>query len=515
MGENRRNAQLPLLQKFKDLSGGLNTKFFPTEIGDNQLVNAQNWDLSDPGIIKKAGDFDAFGATLNALKVLGAKKFDSDDGVVNNLMVAVDNEIHSIDSAGSTAVRATVPTTGETTELLQALDKFYISNGTDDVFILDSSFAVTSVPSASASFAPKFTTSVYAQNRIFTNDTSNKTFVQFTGVLNDTFDQNVSNFKFSEGSGDTEIVKLLQFRKKEIIVFMTNRVEELIIDGTTPLSDWSREVIDDSVGCVAARTVQEMGGTVFWLDQDLRVRAMNRTALDAVQGTQAVPISNSIESELKRINKTAVSKACAGTFDNKYILCLPLDTDTEPNDAFFFDITTQSWTGPIKLNASVFTESDVENDGNKIYFGENDTGAMQELFTDSFAANGATIKSQLETKRYEMGRPESDKTFTNLEVYFKGESEGNFLVEARLDGAALYTTIDSFALVGDGPALPITLPYVLGSAGLITQKMHLEQLERGRNIQFRMTHEENAKRCDIVGWILTGIDENYEFEATE
>jgi len=505
--------EFPLIIRVKDQSGGLNVKTFQTEIADNQADKLQNWNVSDPGLTKKREGYSIYGSLMASQNVLAGVDFRSDDDVARYLLWFTDEEVYSQDSSGTTALRATLSTTTTDAEMIQAFDNIYVSNGSDDVIRLDTALAVTTLPAASASHPAKFSTAEYALNRLFINDVDNPTYVHFSDTLSQQFDTNSNTFKFAEGAGDSRIIKLKQFRKFELLVFMNNRIEELVIDGTTPLTDWSRQVIDTRHGCIAKNTVQEIGGTVLFLDQDKRVRALANTALDARQGTQTLPISDSIEEELEKINDLHIEKSCAGVHKDFYLLCVPLDSATEPDTVFAYDVKRKSWTGPWNLDARAFVESDIRGQGNEIFFGSAQESKAFRQFTGNFNDADGAIESILITKKYDFNRPESDKTFNEFEVAVLGTGDGELKVEARVD-------FDDYAelpgspldITGTNPTLSISLPFFLSSEGVIYGKFQLEGLERGRNIDFRLTHNETDKDCQILQWIVTVLDENYEAE---
>lgn len=506
--------EAPLIIRIKDQSGGLNVKTFQTEIADNEANSLENFEVSDPGLVKKREGYTQFGSTMASAAVLAGADYRSDDDIARFLMWYTDRQVFSMDSSGTTALRATFSSVTDDAELIQAFNFVYASNGSDDVQRFDTSLTTTTLPAASASHPPKFTTAEYALNRLLVNDTGNPTHVLFSDVLGQTFDKNSNVFKFAEGAGDSRIVKLKQFRKFELIVFMNNRIEELIMDGTNPITNWSREVIDTRYGCIAKKTVQEIAGTIYFLDQENHVRALQNTALDARQGTQSLPISDKIEELLDTINPLHVEKSSSGAFENFYLLCVPLNSATVPDTVFAFDARRQSWSGPWNISSSFFQESDIRGQGNEIFFGTSTTSSKAfRMFDASFSDDSGSMKSVLITKKYDFSRPESDKTFNEFEVAVLGTGDGNLKVEARVDFND-YAELPGSPLdiTGTNPTLPVSLPFTLSSEGVIYGKFQLEDLGRGRDIDFRLTHEETDKDCQILQWIVTVLDENYESE---
>ena len=505
--------EYPLIIRVKDQSGGLNVKTFQSEITDNEAKELQNFEVSDPGLVKKREGRTQFGSLMASTNMMAGVDYRSDDDIARFLLWYTDEQVHSMDSSGTTALRATFASTTTDAELVQAFNYVYASNGTDSVVRFDTALGTTTLTSASVSHPPKFTTGAYALNRLIVNDTDNPTYVHFSDTLSQQFDTNSNTFKFAEGAGDSRVVKLKQFRKFELIVFMNNRIEELVMDGTTPISDWSREVIDTRHGCGAKNTVQEVAGTIYFLDQDNRVRALNNTALDARQGTQALPVSDKIEEQLDLINNLYVDLSCAGVYRDWYLLCVPLNSATVPDTLFAYDVKRRSWSGPWNIDSRAFVESDIRGDGNELYYGDANESKVFRMFDATFNDDSGAIDSVLVTKKYDFNKPESDKTFNEFEVAVLGTGDGDLKVEARVDFGDYVELPDSpLDITGTNPTLSVSLPFTLSSEGVIYGKFQLEDLGRGRNIDFRLTHDETSKDCQILQWVVTVLDENYESE---
>jgi len=510
MADQDRLREFPLLIRVKDQSGGLNTHVFPTEIRDNQ-AQILNDLFADPGLLKKRGGTDTF-ATM-ASGVSGAARafvdFRPDDGSGQALLVHVEDRIYSANSSGTLSLRATIPNSDNEGEFEQGLNKIYFCDGTSDPIVFDTALSFSTIASTATSM-PRHTTSEYFLNRVWTNDVANKSHLLYSGVLDDYFDTTAQVFKFGEGSGNSEIIKIIGYRNQELLVFMNNRIEELIVTDSADNSTWVRRVIDDRYGIGAKDSIREIGGVIYFLDNERRVRALNRTALDAPTGTQAIPISIEIETDLDRINKLHIEKASAGVYEDFYMLAVPLDDNTENSAIYVYDVTQQSWYGPWDLSAGKFIESDIRSQGRDSYFGNTSTADMIRMFDGTFDDDDASIETVVVTKKYDFGRPESDKIFNEIEIACLGTGEGTVTVEARVDQAG-FTTVGSFQIVSGGPLLPEDLPFNLGGSGIVRAKFHLESFSRGRNIDFRFTHDETGD-VEYLEWIVTTQDQNYERE---
>jgi len=294
-----------------------------------------------------------------------------------------------------------------------------------------------------------------------------------------------------EGSGDSEVVRLKGYRNQELLVFMNNRIEELIITDPADTSTWSRKVIDDRYGVIAKNTVQELGGVIYFLDNELRVRALARTALDAPLGTQAIPISKKIEDKLDAINSNNIDKCSSGVFEDYYLLGIPKDDNTEVSELYVFDGTRQAWYGPWTLKGGLFVASDLRGKGQDLFFGNTTDGKIIRMFDNTFDDDEASYAISLITKKYDWNRPESDKIFNEIEIACLGTGEGTVTVSGRVDAGG-FTQIGTFDIISGDPTLAVDLPFTLGSSGIVRQKFHLENFSRGRNIDFKFEHDETT-----------------------
>lgn len=513
MADSDTRREVPLLIRVKDQSGGLNTRTFPTEISDTEAQLLQGL-FTDPGLVKKSEGTTTFAfASSVASSVSGAIRslvdFNPDDGSGSSLLFQISNEIFSSNSSGVVSLRATIPNADNEGEFEQGLNKIFFCDGTSDPIVFDTSLSFSTIAS-SISGMVRHTTSEYFLNRIWTNDVNNKSHLVLSDILDDIFDKSNTQ-KFGEGSGSSEIVKIQGYRNQELLIFMNNKIEELIVSNPSDISTWSRKVIDERYGLIAKDTVRELGGVVYFLDNENRVRALNRTALDAPTGTQAVPISDKIEAEMDRINKLHASKASAGVFENFYMLSLPLDSATENSDIFVFDTRSGGWYGPWdSYTAAKFVSSDIRGQGRDAYFGSTDGQSVVRMFDGTFDNDGAAIKTVIRTKKYDFNRPESDKIFNEIEIAVLGTGEGTVTVRARVDDAG-FSDVGTFEIISGAPTLPVDLPFDLGSTGIVRGKFHLEDFSRGRNIDFEFEHDETFD-VQYLEWIITCLDQNYERE---
>src|SRR3990167_3099519 len=214
-------------------------------------------------------------------------------------------------------------TTGLTTNFVQGLDKLFILNGTDNVFSIDSSLTVTDEGNTNTDF-PKTTIAEWAaNNRMFASGSltqSLRDIVYFSDALDpQTWNRTSNLFKVRSGGGG-KVTGLKMFKEFELIIYKTDSIFVLNMDGTTPLTDWDLKPLSVVIGCPATRTIQDIGNDQIYLAND-GVRLLSRTTFDKLRvGIISSPIQDIIDA----INQDSIQNS-VGFFENGlYILGISL-----------------------------------------------------------------------------------------------------------------------------------------------------------------------------------------------
>src|SRR3990167_3699900 len=217
----------------------------------------------------------------------------------------------------------TTLTTGLTTNFVQGLDKLFILNGTDNVFSIDSSLTVTDEGNTNTDF-PKTTIAEWAaNNRMFASGSltqSLRDIVYFSDALDpQTWNRTSNLFKVRSGGGG-KVTGLKMFKEFELIIYKTDSIFVLNMDGTTPLTDWDLKPLSVVIGCPATRTIQDIGNDQIYLAND-GVRLLSRTTFDKLRvGIISSPIQDIIDA----INQDSIQNS-VGFFENGlYILGISL-----------------------------------------------------------------------------------------------------------------------------------------------------------------------------------------------
>jgi len=198
--------------------------------------------------------------------------------------------------------------------------------------------------------APPF--AVYHQRRLvmpfkFTVDSSADSFTS-RGILDeviasdildtDTYDQIYAQYRFNAGTADF-VVGLHSFAEDRLLVFNRNSIH--IVENTTSLQAATTRVLTNEVGCVARKSIIQVGSQVIFLSDNgiYGTQFMDEYNL---RGTET-PLSEPINETIKRINKEAWDQSVAIYFDNRYYIAVPLDASSDNNAILVYNFLNQQW----------------------------------------------------------------------------------------------------------------------------------------------------------------------------
>jgi len=237
--------------------------------------------------------------------------------------------------------------------------------------------------------APPF--AIYHQRRLvmpyrFTVDASADSFTS-RGILDeviasdildsDTYDQIFAQYRFNAGTADF-VVGLQSFAEDRLLVFNRNSIH--LVENTTNLQAASTRVLTNEVGCVARKSIVQVGNQVLFLSDN---GVYGTQFLDEynLRGTET-PLSEPINETIKRINKNAWENSVATYFDNRYFIAVPLDSATENNAILVYNFLTKQWESVDQVNDANFHSTNLivvgDGDDRAVYV-VNDIGGVHRL----------------------------------------------------------------------------------------------------------------------------------------
>jgi hypothetical protein len=238
---------------------------------------------------------------------------------------------------------------------------------------------------------------VYHQRRLIMpfNFTADATADSFTsrGILDeiiasdildtDTYDQIYAQYRFNAGEADFNVA-LHSFSEDNLMVFNRNSIH--LVSNTTTLEGASTRLLTNEVGCVARKSVQQVGNQVIFLS-DNGVYSTQFFDEYNLRGTET-PLSEPINVTIKRINKTYWNNSVSVYFDNRYFIAVPLDSEdgtvpaTKNNAILVYNFLNKQWESIDQVNDTDFHINNllVVGEGNdRGVYAVNDLGSVQKL----------------------------------------------------------------------------------------------------------------------------------------
>lgn len=444
--------------------------------------------------------------------ILGITRFNVGT-TYDKLIRAKDTAIQELNSNFKTwdnITGLTALTAGLTTNFVQALDKLFILNGTDNVFSITSALAVTDEGNTNTKF-PRTTFAEWASNnRMFASGSltvADRDIVYFSNSLDpQTWDRAVNIFSVAKGRGG-KVTWLKMFKLFELIIYKDSNIYVLNMDGATPLTDWTLQPLSLAVGCPAGRTVQDIGNDHIFLAND-GVRLLSRTTLDKLRvGIISEPIQDIIDS----INQDAVQNS-VGLFENGlYLLGIPVGTSTTPNRFMIWDSIAavrngdpnSAWTTiPADTwNFSCLTSFGFGDNLKTIVAGEARAQTLCYKVLSGNTDNGAAVVQTIISKQHDFGDPFLEKIFDPTQMVAKTGSDGVYNYSMDVDRSG-FTNFATTATLSGSLVTPFTTPATTGGSTLLNTNARTKFMGRGNTVRVKAVNSTYNKRPTFLEYTV-------------
>ena len=259
----------------------------------------------------------------------------------------------------------------------------------------------------------------------------------------DTYDQIFGSYRFNAGTADF-VVGLHSFTDDTLMVFNRNSIH--IVSNTIDLNNSSIRLLTDEVGCLARKSIQQVGNRVLFLSDN---GVYGTEFLDEynLRGTQT-PLSEPINETIKRINKVHAEKAVSAYFDNRYFIAVPLDDATQNNAVLIFNFLNNQWESIDSVNDPNFHTANliVAGEGsNRGVYSVNDIGGLHRIDaradgTDRVitqiggAQQNLLVPASLTTRQFTYGTLER-KRFKEFEIHVESSdtNTSDFDISAEVE----------------------------------------------------------------------------------
>ena len=150
-------------------------------------------------------------------------------------------------------------------------------------------------------------------------------------------DLRVGAFRLNQGTADF-IVGLHSFSEDRLLVFNRNSI--YAISGTNQLKTATTSLITNEVGCVARDSIVQVGDTMLFLS-DNGVYGASFQDLYNLRGNE-VPLSESINKYISKLNRNYWDRSSAVYFDNKYYIAVPY-VSPRMNVILIYNFINKQW----------------------------------------------------------------------------------------------------------------------------------------------------------------------------
>lgn len=272
---------------------------------------------------------------------------------------------------------------------------------------------------------------------------------------------------------------LIVFKKKSIWVVDCDPILQAN-DVNDTITGFRIKPVHKAIGCIAPQTAAQVGSDIWFLSTN-GVRSVSRTLAAETQTEVSDTLSDPVQDIIDRINLDAVGKATAVFWNNHYFLALPLDAAEENNYVLVYSFLSNSWVGlwtgwPVTCWARRNVAANVP----RLMFGRSDGEVYEWLdyvqvtdeTDDTYTDFAVPIPTTIITRAMTANEPISPKTGLNVEFEFN-RSIAEADLKVILDSASPQTLATVQTKKPGAPVLSVTLPFLLGSAGIVRPALDL------------------------------------------
>lgn len=409
--------------------------------------------------------------------------------------------------------------------IVQGIDMGYIADGIKGLITFDGT--TLSAFGTGGSNPPIGNIMVWHTNRLFIAGTPTAPDQLAASDYLDGTHFDLQNYSIRVGADESDpITGLASWIDFNLVVLKRNslwvvRTDPQIDTGQPYAGTWQTQVVHRTIGCVATRSVVQVGQDVWFLS-DSGVRSVRRTiATDQNEVTE--PISFPIQDVIDRINWSEAHKSCAVFWNNRVMFSVPLDSATAPNTVLVYNTLTQSWSGTwTGLNVLQFIKTEF-NGERRLVMGCTSSRVLQwldyvvpdnetdETFQDELAADDFfDIASSVTTRALTFNEIMSPKKGCNVSLEFHN-SVADVSLAAILDQADPAPIVDDpFTTQNDQVTLPQTLPFNLPSNGVKRRAFDLLQFDPFQELQIKLSA--TSQKLAFRSLVASGFVETIELE---
>lgn len=327
-------------------------------------------------------------------------------------------------------------------------------------------------PEANTTTGIKGTMAEFAISRIFAaGDPAYQSRLYFGGT-----GENIGNFSGSSVGGgsvdvfknDGSIIRAIKPFQGGVVIWKDNAIYKFSF---TDAGLQKLEEITRSFGGISYRGVKHVENDIIFpakKDGRLAIYSLGNQENYASTVLRTNELSIKIASRLTDVNTEYLQYAAAFYFNNVYGVAVPTSSSTINNRIWCLDTRFGAWVYWEGITPNVFSTY-VDTDGSeKLYFGDEATGLVKQMFVETRADSGAAISVEWATKAFNQKafmkfKKYYDPTFQFKSVSTSGALSGDIIVDGvtvtstftinqqSTGGAGFGTYLFGFHLFGDAP----------------------------------------------------------------
>ena len=151
-----------------------------------------------------------------------------------------------------------------------------------------------------------------------------------------------NSIRVGGGDGDP-ITALMPWFGFTLLVFKERSVWSVNANPSQDAADWEVKLINNRVGCIGHKTVQQVGADVLFLSRQ-GVQSLSTIEAGA-QTDVSTPISAPIQNYIERMTRDQGNVASSAYYNNRYFLAFPIDEATLPTTTFVLNAEQSAWSG--------------------------------------------------------------------------------------------------------------------------------------------------------------------------
>lgn len=280
------------------------------------------------------------------------------------LVAAIDGALWKFDNIQWTEIEDfALPSSASQVVMVQGVDKLYITDdsGLMNIHQWDGQTEPTNLGNQQPNEPPRARFLLWHTNRLFVvpHDSDE---IHVSSFLMDApegaYPWSSATQSLRVGGGDGDVITGIQ-SWDEFHVLVTKRRSTWLLttNPTLSVASWPVQKLTDGVGCIAPRSLVQVGKDIWYLDAS-GVVSVTRTMATEQREISELPISAPIADVFERMNWEYAHTAAAAFWRNRVFVAVPLDAATTPNTVLVYNTEHQAWQGQwTGLNPSVFVKT--------------------------------------------------------------------------------------------------------------------------------------------------------------